>query len=284
MVFHRDVEHAWPPFQHWHSKDPQFRLVRTGIFPAYAPSGDRLLSNDKPAARLSKDILTMKANGSEPSVFFPGGEKSALGPVWSPAGDRVAFALGRFFQTLLGPAIADIAVVNRDGSGLKILTDGSANVGFPSWSPDGGQIVYRASGKDNMGLYVVTVATGAVRPVTPGSSHDNFPAWSPNGERIAFTRFFESDYELYTIKPDGSDARRLTNTPGNDAHCAWSGDGEWLAFTSARGGFKDEAALHPGNSQPYGDIYVMRANGSDVRQLTDTPFEEGTVTWAPVRR
>ena len=223
----------------------------------------------------------MNADGSQQSVFVEGGEKSPLGPVWSPAGDHVAFALGRFFQTPLAPTMADIAVVNRDGSGLRILTDGSANFGFPSWSPDGGQIVYRASGKDNLGLFVMTVATRAVRPLTPGSSHDNFPAWSPQGDRIAFTRFFDGDYELYTIRPDGSDTRRVTNQPGNDAHCAWSPDGEWIAFTSARGGFKDEAALHPGNPQPYGDIYVMRADGSDVRQLTDTPFEEGTVAWAP---
>ena len=87
---------------------------------------------------------------------------------------------------------------------------------------------------------------------------------------MALTRLFERDYELYTIKPDGTDSQRLTNVPGNDAHCAWSPDGEWLAFTSARGGFKDEAALHPGNPQPYGDIYVMRADGTDVRQLTTT--------------
>ena len=282
MVFHRDVEHAWPPFQRWHSKDSQFRLMRTGVFPAYAPSGDRLLSNDAPAAILSKDILAMNTDGSRRSVFVRGGEKSALAPVWSRAGDRVAFALGRFFQTALGPAVADIAVVNRDGSGLEILTDGSANFGFPSWSPDGAHIVYRASGKDNLGLFVMTVATRAVRPLTPGSSHDNFPAWSSQ-DRIAFTRFVENDYELYTIKPDGTDVRRLTSAPGNDAHCAWSPDGQWLAFSSARGGFKDEAVLHPGNAQPYGDIYVMRADGSDVRQLTDTPFEEGTVAWAPVR-
>jgi len=55
-----------------------------------------------------------------------------LGAVWSPGGDRVAFALGMFFQVLTGPAIADLAVVNRDNSGLKILTGGDGNVGFPS--------------------------------------------------------------------------------------------------------------------------------------------------------
>ena len=284
MVFHRDVEHAWPPFQRWHSKDPQFRLVRTGIFPTYAPSGNRLLTNDESGAKLSKKILAMNGDGSQQSVFFDGGEKSPLGPVWSPRGDRVAFALGNFFPMQLGPAIADIAVVNPDGSGLTIVTDGSGNVGFPSWSPDGTQIVYRASDKDRQGLFVITVATGDIRSLTADSSHDNFPAWSPKGDRIAFTRFFESDYELYTINPDGTGTRRVTNQPGNDAHCAWSPDGEWLAFTSARGGFKDEAALHPGNAQQYGDIYVMRPDGSHVRQLTDTPFEEGTVAWAPLHR
>jgi hypothetical protein len=101
---------------------------------------------------------------------------------------------------------------------------------------------------------------------------------------IAFTRFLDDEYDLYTVKPDGTDVRRLTNARGNDAHSAWSPDGDWLAFSSARGGFKDEKALHPGNAQPYGDIYVVRADGSDVRQLTDTPFEEGTVAWAPARR
>ncbi|AMY08549.1 translocation protein TolB [Luteitalea pratensis] len=284
MVFHRDVEQVWPPFQRWHSKDPLFRLVRTGVFPAYDPAGRQLLSNDGPGAVVSKNILRMNADGSQPSIFFDAGDKTALGPVWSPAGDRVAFALGRFFQTVLGPAMADIAIVNRDGTGLKILSDGSANLGFPSWSPDGGQIVYRASGKDNRGLFVMTLATGAVRALTPGSSQDNFPSWSPKGDRIAFTRFLDDEYDLYTVKPDGTDVRRLTNARGNDAHSAWSPDGAWLAFSSARGGFKDEKALHPGNAQPYGDIYVVRADGSDVRQLTDTPFEEGTVAWAPARR
>jgi TolB protein len=286
MVFHRDVEHnVWPPFQRWHSNDPQFRLVRTGVFPAYDPAGGRLLSNDKTAALLSKDILVMNIDGSQQSVFVAGGEKSALGPVWSRAGDRVAFGLGRFFQMAAQyPTVADIAVVNRDGTGLKVLTDGSANFGFPSWSADDNEIVYRASGNEHRGLFIMTLATGAVRPLTSNLSRDNFPAWSPQGDRIAFTRFHADDFELYTIRPDGTDERRLTDAPGNDAHCEWSPDGKWLAFSSSRGGFKDESALHPGNAQPSGDIYVMRADGSDVRQLTDTPFEEGTVSWAPLSR
>jgi len=125
------------------------------------------------------------------------------------------------------------------------------------------------------------LATGKSRALTTGSSHDNFPSWSPKGDRIAFTRFHDGDYEIFTVNIDGTDVRQLTNQPGNDAHCAWSPDGEWIAFTSARGGFKDESVLHPYNPQSYGDIYVMRADGTEVTQLTDNPFEEGTVGWKP---
>ena len=75
--------------------------------------------------------------------------------------------------------------------------------------------------------------------------------------------------------------RRLTHSPGNDAHCTWSPDGQWTAFATVRGGFKDEAALHPRNPQAYGEIGVMRADGSDVRMLTDNQYEEGTPSWLP---
>ena len=66
-----------------------------------------------------------------------------------------------------------------------------------------------------------------------------------------------------------------------DAHSAWSPDGEWIAFSTSREGFKDEALLHPGNFQAYGEICVMRKDGSDVRILTDNATEEGAVSWIP---
>ena len=73
----------------------------------------------------------------------------------------------------------------------------------------------------------------------------------------------------------------MTHTPGNDAHMAWSKDGQWIAFTSARTGFLDEAMLHPYNAQANGEIFVMRADGSDVRRLTENQFEDATPGWMP---
>ncbi|PSJ42161.1 hypothetical protein C7I55_07965 [Sphingomonas deserti] len=55
---------------------------------------------------------------------------------------------------------------------------------------------------------------------------------------------------------------RLTASPANDAYISWSSDGRWITLASARGGFSDEALLHPANPWPYGDIYVMGVGGS----------------------
>jgi TolB protein len=282
MVFHRETDSAWPPFQRWHSLDPAFALLRTGVFPSYLPAGDRIVLNDRTAGILHNSIITVGAGGGPPAMLFHDAERSALAPAVSPSGRRIAFGIGRFFQSVQGKAVADIALVDVDGTHLELLTDGTGNFGLPSWSPDGRQLVYRAAGGARDGLYIMDVASRSAQHVPGTVGKDNFPAWSPRGDLISFTSNRDGDYEIYTVHPDGSDLRRLTRRPGNDAHNSWSPDGEWIAFTSAAGGFKDEAVLHAFNPQPYGDLYVMRADGSDVRRLTDNQFEEGTPVWSPV--
>ena len=76
-----------------------------------------------------------------------------------------------------------------------------------------------------------------------------------------FSRVEQGDYEIFTIKPDGTGVKRLTRTPGNDAHMGWSPDGEHIVFTSARMGFKDEV-IYTNAPQPYGELFVMRYDGS----------------------
>lgn len=87
--------------------------------------------------RVGSAGLVMNADGSQRSILFGDPERNARAPVWSPRGDRIASGVGRFFQVVQGPSTADIAVMNVDGKDVRILTNGSANYGFPSWSPDG---------------------------------------------------------------------------------------------------------------------------------------------------
>jgi TolB protein len=283
MVFHRELSNDRPPYYMLYSRDKQFQLIRSGVFPCYSPSGATLICNDKTAGIHHNQIMQMDLEGKTRVILFGDSIKSALAPVWSPAGDKIAFGFGKYFQSLQGPAIGDIAIINKDGKGLKILTDGKGNYGFPSWSPDGKKLVYRAATDSVKGLFIIDIESGHTTALT-NNSQDNFPGWSPNGDLIAFTSKREGNYDLFTIHPDGSGLKRITTDPGNEAHSVWSPDGKWLAFSSGIQGFKDEAALHPYNPQPYGEICVMRADGSDMRVLTDNQFEEATPAWRIIRK
>ena len=284
MLFHRDVGRGWPPHRGWDSRDARFRLLRTGIFPSWSPAGDRYVSNDRTAGMMHNSIVLFDASGSRQATVFTHPEKNALAPDWSRAHGRIAFALGEFFQNATGGSgKADIATIQPDGSDLRILTGGEANYGFPSWSRDGRHIVFRDAGRQRSRIVVLDLASGGSRTILEGAAHYNFTSWSPTDDRIAFTANIDDrDSDIYSVRADGSSLRRLTAAPGNDAHQAWSPDGQWIAFTTAREGFKDEAVLYPGNPQPYGEIAVMRADGTDLRMLTDNPFEDGSPAWKPV--
>jgi Tol biopolymer transport system component len=95
-----------------------------------------------------------------------------------------------------------------------------------------------------------------------------------------FSRVADGDYEIYSIAPDGSGLRRLTTATGSDAHQGWSPDGEHIVFASSRMGFKDEGA-YTDAPQPYGELFVMRADGTGVEQITDNQWEEGAPAWRP---
>jgi Tol biopolymer transport system component len=84
----------------------------------------------------------------------------------------------------------------------------------------------------------------------------------------------DADFEVFTMKADGSDVKRLTTTRGADAHATWSADGREIWFESSRTGFKDEAALYDTSPQPYAQVFLMNRDGTHVRQLTDSKWED----------
>jgi TolB protein len=198
---------------------------------------------------------------------------------WSPKGDAIIFGLGAFFVER--DRGAQVAMIKPDGSGFRQVTSGKNNNGFPSLSPDGKRFVYRTVGPEGQGLRIMNLEDNSVAELT--KEYDNFPLWSPRGDLIVFTRKHEGDFELFSIRADGKQLRRLTYSPGNEGHCTFSPDGEWIVFSSTRMGFKDEAP-YTDSPQPYGELFVMRYDGTDVQQLTDNQWEDATPAWqAPPR-
>jgi Tol biopolymer transport system component len=293
VVFHKRVAFQRKPWVRTWSRDAQYELTLTNGGPSFSPAGDRYAFVGGRTNAKGAGVAVADVGSDTQKIVYQEDTRNVLGPQWSATGDRIIFGIGvfdAFFNGFHGLFLkpedraeggAQVAMINPDGSGFRELTTGPNNSGFPSMSPDGRRIVYRTFGPEGDGLRIMDIETRRVTAIASG--YDNFPLWSPRGDLIMFSRQVKGEYEIYTIKPDGAGLKQLTHTRGNDAHMAWSPDGEHIVFASTRMGFKDEV-VYTDAPQPYGEIFVMRADGSDVQQLTDNQWEEGTPAWQPARR
>jgi Tol biopolymer transport system component len=283
VVYYKEVSSVKPKMTPAYSIDPEFHLDLTSYFASWSPKGDEFVLAEKPG------LVIVSARSESPTFSYPTtvlydskhvGPLSWVGaPAWSPDGSMIAFAegAGANFGSHTNPA--RIAVIHPDGTGFRYLTSDKENAGYPSWSPDSRQIVYRVVGSEQ-GLRIVNLDDGRVTVLT--DQDDDFPGWSPRGNVIAFTSFRSGGFEIYTIHPDGTDVIRLTHDEGNDAHGSWSPDGEWYIFSSSRAGWKDEAMLCGGGDQPYAGLYAMHGDGTGVRQLTDDQWEDALPAVQPI--
>jgi len=265
------------------SKDPKFELYSTTFLPSVSNTGR---------------IATMRFDGHAADLVVIDGNKPAqsilhrddliLAPQWSADSKQIVVGVGAFTGFLnfnIGhkkPSDpvnggAQVAILNADGSGYRELTAGANNNAFASFAPDGARIVYRTLGPEGEGLRIMKLADKSVTKLT-NNVWDNFPLWSPKADRIAFVRRLGHDFQVFTIKPDGTGEKQLTHVRGNHAHLAWLPDGEHLLFTSSMKGFKDEAP-YTGAPQPYGEIFLMKADGTGLEQLTDNQWEDGGPAW-----
>jgi hypothetical protein len=140
-------------------------------------------------------------------------------------------------------------------------------------SPDGKEraivvLVGLEDQPDNFQIQIENLEFGTKRHLTYFPRAANYdPAWSPKGDRIAFVSTLNGGDDIYTLQPDGEGLMRLTeNTWEWDKHPTWSPDGSRIAFFSNR---------DTGRRQ----IWVMNADGSDQRNLSQNEFEDWDPVW-----
>jgi Tol biopolymer transport system component len=287
VVYQKTDFTARPQNQQLYSWDVDTDVRYTDVFPQFSRDGRLAISDIRNLATTpTASISVMNADGSNRKIVFSDPSGAAFVPTWSPDGQWIAFGFGAFFGAR-DARPAKVMMVRADGSQSKDLTKGTPNSGFPSFSPDGTRIAYRVwsepGGPRDYGIRVLTLADGSVKALT--TEMDNFPSWSPTGDLIAFTRRVggteDYDYDLFTMRPDGTNIRRLTTAPGNDSHSSWSPDGKYILWSSARYGFKDEAPLYDNAFQPFAQIFMMNADGSDQHPLTRSRWEDSMPALVP---
>jgi Tol biopolymer transport system component/uncharacterized protein YjdB len=155
----------------------------------------------------------------------------------------------------------------------------------PSVSGDGGRIAFYVSmtapnGEIVEDVYAVDRNGLNMKRLTATPGIDNAPAWSPvaGANLIAYHHMDVATgrSDIWVMNADGSNARNLTVDLPREltrGEPAWSPDGQWIAFSSSRG------TAGPGR----GSIWLMRADGSDKRQLTVHPGNgyDLSPSWSP---
>jgi Tol biopolymer transport system component len=183
--------------------------------------------------------------------------KSVAGPAWSPDGRQIAFYLWR--------SPGGIWVINADGSGLRRLNARVGRVGVwsPAWSPAGDKIAFTTGAVDGS-IYVINRDSSDQRRLTRRARTVCGIAWSPNGRKIVYEG--AGGGGIHMINLDGTGERRVAPATGAEfGELSLSPDGRTIAYASN------------------GNIYVMNADGSGRRQLTDTPEVDGAPLWSPKR-
>jgi len=196
-----------------------------------------------------------------------------------------------------------IFIMDLNGGNLSRVSSGKGRTTCAYWLPDGEHLIFSSTEAHDPGclpdpdrskgyvwklypefdIHKIRKDGTGLEKLFASRGYDAEATVSPKGDKIVFTSTRDGDPEIYSMKIDGSDVRRLTFEKGYDGGAFFSPDGSKIVFRANRPQTADELdAYHELVTEHLVrptrlEIYVMNADGSDVRQVTNN----GKANFAP---
>ncbi|MGE0735927.1 MAG: Tol-Pal system beta propeller repeat protein TolB [Alphaproteobacteria bacterium] len=169
-----------------------------------------------------------------------------------------------------GPKTARVkrlALMDQDGANQRYLTDGSALVLTPRFSPSSQEITYLSYVGNRPRVHVMNIDTGRQEVVGDFPGMTFAPRFSPDGNRIIMSLETNGNSDIYVMDLRTRQTQRLTDHPSIDTSPSFSPDARRIVFNSDRAGQQK--------------IYVMNADGSAVTRITNEAGRYATPVWSP---
>jgi Tol biopolymer transport system component len=229
-------------------------------------------------------IFKVMANGSHPTNI----DGSCIRPCltdgfqqWSRDGKWIAF------QRALGPSLGvnnvqAIFVMRADGKRVRRITQKGADPAVsqpyqdnaPTWSPMDKRLAFvrHNLSTDHSAIFTVHLDGTGLQRVTPWRLDAGQPDWSPNGRWIVFYGPTSSDIRhVAIVHPNGKGLRIVIGAPGT-----------WGSLSFSPAGGMITAAHSPGvGSAGNADVYTLKLDGSDLKNVTNSSAFESAPDWGP---
>jgi TolB protein len=237
-------------------------------YPAFSPQGGAIAFASNRS--LGSFDLYFMVLGTSSLIQLTDEIGNAFSPDFSPDGERVVFAN----QDEKGQT--SLYIVDRDGQNLRMLFEGPNFAGPTSivgaaWSPDGGTIAFAMSTTQLFEYEIFFISADGSQPpqqlATGLLGLTGSLDWSPDSRYLLVSAGPPGDKDIYNIDLQANTIARLT-FGGNNNSPSFSHDGQFVAYNSLRNGGQ-------------ADIYVIRADGTEERQLTNNPEPDWQPQWEP---